>query len=69
MNTEGDALIVGRARIAHALGRSERTVTRWLKRGLLPVVKRGPFENSLLAVRAADVERLAMVEEPVTDLT
>jgi hypothetical protein len=58
---EGDrarGVVVGRARIAHELGRSKKTVSRWIKRGVLPVTKAGPFGNSLLTVRVADLERL-----------
>lgn len=58
-----DDVIVGRARIAHALGRSEKTVTRWIKRGVLPAAHDGPFENNLLVVRAADVERLKLAPQ------
>jgi len=53
-----DAIITGRAEIAHRLGRSERTVSRWIARGLLPASNDGPFDNSLLRVRAADLEKL-----------
>ena len=53
------SVIIGRARVAEVLGRSERTVSRWIKRGLLPVTKAGPFGNSLLRVRVADLERLS----------
>lgn len=53
-----DTIIVGRAEIANQLGCSERTVTRWIQRGLLPVKKAGPFDNSLLRVRVADLARL-----------
>lgn len=59
-----DAIIIGRARIAHALGRSERTVSRWVRRGLLRTSMHGPFGNSLLRVRAADLEQLkAAIED------
>ncbi len=58
------SIVVGRARVAEMLGRSERTVSRWIKRGLLPVKKAGPFDNSLLRVRVADLERLAGCIEP-----
>lgn len=51
-------IIRGRAEIAYRLGRSERTVSRWINRGILPARKHGPFPNSLLEVRAADLERL-----------
>jgi|GEM_PF-822288 len=57
------SIVVGRARVAQMLGRSERTVSRWIKRGLLPVTKAGPFGNSLLRVRVADLERLNQVEQ------
>ena len=52
------SLIIGRKRIAHALGRSERTISRWLRRGILPTIKDGPHKNSLLCMRAADLARL-----------
>lgn len=58
-----DMLITGRARIAHALGRSEKTVTRWIKRGVLPALHDGPFPNSLLCVRASDIEKLKLAPE------
>jgi hypothetical protein len=48
----------GRARIAHAIGRSERTVTRWIKKGILPPFKAGPFRNSILEIDGADLERV-----------
>ena len=51
-------VVIGRARIAHELRRSEKTVSRWVRQGLLPAIKEGPFANSLLVVRAADLERL-----------
>jgi hypothetical protein len=53
-----ETVIIGRAHIAHALGRSERTVTRWVQRGVLPASKDGLFQNNVLQVRAADVQRL-----------
>ncbi|WP_295137409.1 hypothetical protein [uncultured Reyranella sp.] len=52
------SIVIGRARIAHELRRSEKTVSRWVRQGLLPAIKEGPFANSLLVVRAADIERL-----------
>ena len=54
----GDTFIIGRKRIAHALGRSERTISRWIRRGILPASNSGPHENNLLTVRVADLERL-----------
>lgn len=56
------SIIIGRARVAELLGRSERTVSRWIRHGVLPVTKCGPFKNSLLRVRVADLERLAAGE-------
>jgi hypothetical protein len=55
-----NAVVVGRAAIAHALGRSECTVSRWVARGILPAFKDGPFPNNILQVRVADIERLKM---------
>jgi hypothetical protein len=49
----------GRARIAHAVGRSERTISRWIKKGILPPMKDGPFRNSVLQLAGADLERLS----------
>jgi hypothetical protein len=45
----------GRARIAHAVGRSERTISRWIKKGILPPLKDGPFKNSVLQFSATDL--------------
>lgn len=53
-----ETFIVGRKRIAYAAGRSPRTISRWLKRGIIPAEKDGPHENNLLMVRAADLRRL-----------
>lgn len=53
-----DDTITGRARIAHELRRSERTVSRWIKRGILPVSHNGPFANNLLQARRSDIERI-----------
>jgi hypothetical protein len=50
----------GRARIAHAIGRSERTVSRWIRKGILPPMKDGPFKNSVLQLDGADLERLTV---------
>jgi Helix-turn-helix domain len=57
MKTEDGAVIHGRARIAHELGVSERTISRWARRGLLPA-RKAPFSNSVLRIRLADLERL-----------
>jgi hypothetical protein len=51
-------LLRGRARIAHAVGRSERTISRWIKKGILPPIKDGPFRNSILQLDGADLARL-----------
>lgn len=57
--SDNSTIVTGRARIAEIVGRSERTVSRWLRRGILPATKAGPFANSLLRVRVADLERLS----------
>jgi hypothetical protein len=51
-------MITGRARIAYELGRSERTVSRWKRRGILSIVKDGPFQNNLMQASRSDLERL-----------
>jgi len=57
--SDDNRLIRGRKRIAHALRKSEKTISRWVARGILPKVDLGPrFSNSVLAVREADVEKL-----------
>ena len=53
-----DDTIRGRAEIAFRLSRSERKISRWVRRGLLKASKDGPFQNNVLQVRAADVQRL-----------
>lgn len=58
MMTDKDTIIIGRARIAHLLGRSERTISRWIRRGILRASKAGPFGNNLLKVNTADLEKL-----------
>jgi hypothetical protein len=45
-----DDTIGGRAEIAFRLSRSERKISRWVRRGILPARPVGP--------RAADLERL-----------
>lgn len=55
--TDSDT-IRGRSEIAAALNRSEKTVSRWLALGIIPARKAGPFQNSPLIVRTADVARL-----------
>lgn len=57
-----DTIIVGRKRVAHAAGRSPQTISRWIKRGIIEVAKDGPFANSLLQVRAAELKRLRRCE-------
>lgn len=56
-NPSNKASVRGRAEIAHRLGRSERTVSRWIARGLLPV-RRGLFRNDILEVRECDLVKL-----------
>lgn len=51
-------LVAGRAEIAHRLGRSERTVSRWVRCGILPAVPAGPPQANLLLVRSDDLERV-----------
>lgn len=53
---EGE-FVIGLAAIAARLGRDKRTVSRWIQRGLLKVEKVGPFENSLLRIRADELDR------------
>lgn len=62
-----DSLISGRKRIAHAAGKSERTITRWVRKGVLPATKDGPFRNNLLRVRAADLEKLKSMPQQAAD--
>lgn len=54
---DGDT-IRGRAAIAAALGRHPKTITRWYGDGILRARKAGPYDNSPLVVRRADVEKL-----------
>lgn len=56
---DGDEIIIGRAEIAHRLGVDEKTTSRWIAAGALPARKAGPFANSPLVVRAADLDDLA----------
>lgn len=56
--SDQDRVIIGRAEIAHRLSRSERTVSRWIKRGILPATNDGPHANNLLTARLADIEKL-----------
>ncbi len=51
------ATIVGRRRIAHALERSERTVSRMVASGTLPATRAADQPNKPLAVRRADLKR------------
>jgi hypothetical protein len=64
-----DDIISGRARIAHALGKSERTVSRWIARGILPASHDGPFDNNLLQVRAADLQKVKPLPARGGDVT
>jgi hypothetical protein len=58
MKNETELLVRGREKISHALGRSSKTMTRWAAAGILPVWRGGPFRNSPLICRRADIERL-----------
>lgn len=60
--TDRDDILRGRARIAFEAGRSPATISTWVRRGILPVVKCGPFSNSPLECRAADLERVTRRE-------
>jgi DNA-binding transcriptional MerR regulator len=64
-----DHVITGRDAIAAAAGVSAKTVSRWIRRKLLPAERAGPFKNSLLRVRVADLERLrpALAHEAQVD--
>ena len=50
----------GRRRIAHELGRSERTISRWIAQGLLETFRDGPHTNSVLV---ADLPAVAAARE------
>lgn len=52
------AVVIGRAEIAHRLGRSERTVTRWIRAGILRAGHTGPSSSNLLLVEAGELERV-----------
>lgn len=41
-----DILLRGRARIAHAAGRSEPAITRWIRAGILAAWRKGPYVQS-----------------------
>jgi hypothetical protein len=55
---EAATVIVGRAEIAARLGRSEKTISRWIRRGVLACERCGPFDNSRLRVRVDDLDAL-----------
>lgn len=48
----------GRRGIAHRAHRSERTISRWVASGILPDDRDGPFQNSALEIRNADIDAL-----------
>jgi len=54
------ALIIGRARIAHELGISERHVTRLIRAGVAKIGK-GRGRTSLLRATQDEIERLRRV--------
>lgn len=62
-----DTIIIGIKRVAHAAGRSPRTISRWRRLGLLPSAKAGPFDNNPLIVRASELDRLCRRERGETD--
>lgn len=53
-----DSRTRGRRRIADRAGRSERTISRYVRRGILPADRDGPFSNSALEIRNADIDAL-----------
>jgi hypothetical protein len=53
----GGDLLLGRARIAEAMNRSPRTVTRWAQAGRLNVAKLGEARNTLMLARRRDIEK------------
>lgn len=51
--------IRGRKRIADALDRSEKTVSRWIDHKIIKTaVRSGPFPNSSIAVRESEILEL-----------
>lgn len=53
----GGDLLLGRARIAEAMNRSPKTVTRWAQAGRINVAKAGASPNNLMIARRADIEK------------
>jgi hypothetical protein len=51
----GGDLLLGRQRIAEAINRSPRTVTRWYRDGRLPAAKIGESPNNLMIARRSDI--------------
>lgn len=47
MRTPG---IRGRRRIAHEVGKSERTISRWIKRGIIDVSYEEPEQNRVMVL-------------------
>lgn len=58
----GGDLVIGRDRIAAAVDRSPRTISRWFRAGTLPAAKIGPAPNNIMIARAADLAQLVGAE-------
>lgn len=55
----GGDFIRGRERIAEALKRSEKTVSRWIDDKIIKsAVKSGPYPNSTIIVRSSEIAKL-----------
>lgn len=52
-----EEMIWGRENIAAALGRSEKTVSRWIEGGHLEVRRAGPYPNSAIVADRSAVEK------------
>ena len=66
----GGEYIRGRKRIADALDRSEKTVSRWIDHKIIKTaVRSGPFPNSPIAVRSAEIVALREQYPTAADLS
>ena len=54
----GGNIITGRRRIAHEIGKSERTVSRMASTGRLPATRAAAIPNAPLAVRSVDLGKV-----------
>jgi len=54
----GGEIVVGRRRVAHALGLSERQTSRLVAAGVLPATRAADVPNRPLAVRSADLGKV-----------